>query len=49
MVNQETVKKWNLNNEFGFKLEDDVVTKMFSKVCKEYYNGNPQTLNYMAM
>ena len=44
MVDQEMVKKWNLK-EFGFELKDDVVTKMFCKVCKEYYNGNPQALN----
>ena len=44
MVNQKTVQKWNLK-EFSFISKDGVVTKMFCKVCKEYYNGNPQALN----
>ena len=38
MVNQEKAKKWNLK-EFGFESKDGVVTKMFCKVCKEYYSG----------
>ena len=44
MVNQEMIKNWNLK-EFGFKLKDGVVMKMFCKVCKEYYNGNLRALN----
>ena len=44
MVNQEMVKKWNLK-EFGFESKDGVVIKMFCKVCKGYYNGNPYARN----